>query len=51
MLRASFVPPKPVRQLRDLTHLRTTMLQLWIVPLKLAPSPPTYGLKAQIFYF
>jgi len=27
MLRASFVPPKPIRRLRDLTRLRTTLTQ------------------------
>jgi transposase len=27
MLRASFVPPKPIRQLRDLTRLRTTLVE------------------------
>jgi transposase len=27
MLRASFVPPKPVRQLRDLTRLRKTLVE------------------------
>nr|WP_256258540.1 transposase [Streptomyces mirabilis] len=27
MLRASFVPPKPVRQLRDLTRMRTVLIR------------------------